>query len=176
MLRILSRGPNPVGLSIARKFFRIYDEEHDAVIQLLLDAALADIERYTRQTFALTRFEFQGTLDGYKTAFTFPRFPVAELIEVYSLARSEAFDLTDFAIDNERLPPILSGELIGPLRITWDAGLTCVAADLQLLILERALDSFEAPGAESRFSNGGAFRPQHKLMLEGLTSHHDAVR
>lgn len=181
-IEILTRNALPSSLSTAtvKAYLRVYDREHDDVIDMLIDAAVEFIQTYTRQTFRHTEFRYTTDIQPI----VIPRFPVISVDDVEFTNSSDAFeslaDLDDYELDADLVPPQFVGPSINaPVRVTWQAGIVSDAdwpRDLVLLIWQIVDENFNRRGTTPATAQAAMFSRAHQLALEQYCTHHDSVK
>lgn len=178
-LEVISRSALPADLALAKvkSYCRVYDDEHDAVLGLLTEAAVEFIQTYTRQTFRSTQYREELT----EQPIVLSRFPV---ISVDLIEKTEAdawVELTSGELaeyeEQDTVPPALNGPTIGkPIRVTWTAGVADWPKDLVLLVYQMVEENFYRRGTTPGTAQAAQFSRAHQLALEQYCTHHDAVR
>jgi len=178
-LEIITRGALPADLSLAKvkNYCRVYDDEHDDTIELLIDAAVEFIQTYTRQTFRATTFREELLVQPI----VLNRFPVISIATIEKTVDDVWVALTAGEraeyIEQDTVPPTFSGPSIGkPIRVTWQAGWADWPRDLILLVWQMVEESFGHRGTTPGTAQAAAFSRAHLLALEQYCTHHDAAR
>jgi hypothetical protein len=178
-LEILSRGALPSDLSLAKvkNYCRVYDDEHDSLIELLIEAAVEFIQTYTRQTFRETQYREELTKQPIELA----RFPVLSIDEIEQTIEDafEALSGPEVAAYElqDTTPPTYKGPMIGkPIRVTWTAGWDEWPKDLILLVYQMVEENLYRRGTTPGTAQAAQFSRAHQLALEQYCTHHDAVR
>jgi hypothetical protein len=166
--------PADLGLARVKNYLRVYDDEHDSTIQLLIEAAVEFIQTLTRQTFRRTQYSqiFR------RSPLILTRFPV---LSVDLIEQTEAESFVEVASDgyqlSESVPPQIFGpSLSAPVRITWTAGYDDWPKDLVLLVWQMCEENFDRRGTTPASAQAAQFSRAHQLALEQYCTHHDSVR
>lgn len=177
-LEILDTEALPSDLSVAtvKSFLRVYDTEHDAVIGVLIQAAVEFVQTYTRQTFQITQFREELLEQPIKLE----RFPVISVDSIEKTVDGAWVALTtpERAEYEQRdtVPPTYRGPTIPtPIRVTWTAGYSVWPKDLILLIWQIVEENFYRRGTTPDTAQASQFSRAHMLALEQYCTHHDAV-
>lgn len=178
-LEILSRSALPADLALAKvkNYCRVYDDEHDAVLGLLTEAAVEFIQTYTRQTFRSTQYREELT----EQPIVLNRFPVISVDLIEKTVADAWVELTSGELakyeEQDTVPPAFNGPTIGkPIRVTWTAGVIDWPKDLVLLVYQMVEENFYRRGTTPATAQAVQFSRAHQLALEQYCTHHDAVR
>ena len=176
----LSRQSLPAALALdkVKTHCRIYDTEHDATIDLLIDAAVEFIQTYTRQTFRVSVYE-QVTASA-KLPLILARMPVisVDLLEYRETSGAwKPLTVADFELDTEVMPWRLTRNSVDGdrFRVTYTSGFTEWPADLVLLIMQMVSENFDSRGSTPASAQAAQFSRAHQLALEQYCLHYDAV-
>lgn len=178
-LEIISRASLPADLALAKvkSYCRVYDDEHNDVLDVLTVAAVEFIQTYTRQTFRSTQYREELL----EQPIVLNRFPVisVDLIEktvAESWVELTAGELAEY-VEQDTVPPSFNGPTISkPIRVTWTAGWTDWPKDLILLVYQMVEENFYRRGTTPGTAQAAQFSRAHQLALESYCTHHDAVR
>lgn len=173
---VLSRDPLPVELSLDRvkNYCRVYGDEHDTTLQLIVDAAVEFVQGYTRQVFRPAQYRQVSDV----AAFSLARFPV-QSVDLIEVGDGEAWTAHSGHQLTTTQPPMLC--LTAPVpaeqyRVTYTAGHSEWPADLILLVLQMTEENFENRGVTPVSATAVKFSRAHELALEQHASHVDAAR
>ncbi len=173
-LEIVSIENPPVTVDEARKFCRLFDDSHDPVLRLLIDAAIEFLEGQLREQLRVRTWRMTSTAGEITAGMILPKWPVIELSSFSVAGNSQS--MTGLSFDQPQWPAKLTGSYAasGDQVLTWKAGpIGGISASRKLLILQVVADYHrqrEASGGERDLSIGT------KLLLEGENQHIDAVR
>jgi hypothetical protein len=164
-------------LAKVKSYCRVYDDEHDAVLGLLTEAAVEFIQTYTRQTFRSTQYREELT----EQPIVLSRFPVISVDLIEQTVADAWVELTSGELaeyeEQDTVPPAFSGPTIGkPIRVTWTAGVADWPKDLVLLVYQMVEENFYRRGTTPGTAQAAQFSRAHQLALEQYCTHHDAVR
>lgn len=173
--------PAELLLGPVKEYLRVYDNEHDTVITILVEAAVAFAETYTRQTFRARVYRW---VTENQMPVHLPRFPVISLnsVEVQSAGEWAEVSAEDFAkitVSSDTPPMLVPGNILleMPLRVTWKAGISGEwPRDLIVLIWQMVEENFRRRGASPDGAQAVTFSRAFQLALEQFATHHDAVR
>lgn len=163
----------PVSVEEARRFCRLFDDSHDEVLRLLIDAAIDFIEGQLREQLRVRTWQMTATAGEITAGMVLPKWPVLELVSLS--VNGSPVNLAGIGVDQFDWPARLAGPIpTGTTQVlTWKAGYLQISAARKLLILQVVADYHrqrEASGGERDLSIGT------KLLLEGENQHIDAVR
>lgn len=177
-LEILNQYDLPAALSTAsvKEYLRVFDDSHDAVIDLLIDAAVQFVETFTRQTFR--RRQYRMTSDGVVMILQHPLQSIDTIEQTVGGSFVAVDPITDYQPTQTTPPTVHLSKLASPYRVTYTAGLPDGdwPADLVLLIWQMVEEHFTARRAAPDKPHSAKFSRAFQLTLEQYCTHHDAVR
>ncbi|HBE69446.1 MAG TPA: hypothetical protein DDW52_14980 [Planctomycetaceae bacterium] len=189
--------PSELSLAAVKSFVRVYDNEHDSILELLTDAAVAFVERYTRKAFRRATYREESptacmdfgrwpveTVDSMQYQVDGNQWMTEDVYErTYDDAYSDVFTLdlapSEYRIDRLREPHrLIANSIDGALVYRWQytAGVAVWPSDVILVVLQAVEEHFTNRGASPASAQQARFSRGFELTLDQHVAHIDAVR
>jgi uncharacterized phiE125 gp8 family phage protein len=134
-----------ISLTDAKNFMNVSlsDTSQDTLIQMMIDSAVEQCERYSNKILRSTKFKatYQGNLAVYSIHLT--KNPITEI----SLVKTDDAEDIDYKLIQASSYPVLSFEYdYKKIECTFTAGYITIPASLKMAILQHTLFLFENRG------------------------------